>query len=298
MNRLLPVFSLALLTVLPLAAGAPCSSSPQKRVEQHADDHALLSVTYEVVAQQVEEIAKKDKDLMRLDIGSHSSQFRSVIIEWVKDKGLVYGTQESLNHPFRGYTWLEYQVVKNLPKQGYMYFTHGRISVRDKIEGLFDWKLVDEDSVVCGYPCKKARTTFRGRMWTVWYTPLLPYSDGPWKFFGLPGLVLQADEAEGKLSFKCKKIEKNTGYGIFLVKQNASPMLRFGGDLLDLYSPQRAMELMKLEKYDPTAFVEEMHGDLLNAPGTKTVRTRQVKKNGKVMEALHHTAILYEKTTK
>jgi hypothetical protein len=234
---------------------------------------------------------------MRLDIGSHSSQFRSVIIEWIKDNGLVPGTPESLNHPYRGYTWLEYQVVKNLPKQGYMFFTHGRIFVRDKMEGLFDWQLIDEDSVVCGYPCKKAKTSFRGRIWTVWYSPLLQYSDGPWKFCGLPGLVLQADEAEGKLSFKCKKVEKDTKYGIFLVKKNASPMLRMESDVLDTYRLERALELMKLEKYDPTAFVEEIHGGM-SAPDIKSARTLQVTKNGKQMETLHHTAILYEKTAK
>ena len=233
MNKILTIFTLALLTALPLVAGASCAGSHPQKITQKADDYALLSATYEVVAQQVEEIAKKDKDLMRLDIGSHSSQFRSVIIEWIKDNGLVPGTPESLNHPYRAYTWLEYQVVKNLPKQGYMFFTHGRISVRDKMEGLFDWQLIDEDSVVCGYPCKKAKTSFRGRIWTVWYSPLLQYSDGPWKFCGLPGLVLQADEAEGKLSFKCKKVEKDTKYGIFLVKKNASPMLRMESDVLE-----------------------------------------------------------------
>jgi GLPGLI family protein len=297
MNKILTIFTLALLTALPLVAGASCAGSHPQKITQKADDYALLSATYEVVAQQVEEIAKKDKDLMRLDIGSHSSQFRSVIIEWIKDNGLVLGSPESLNHPYRGYTWLEYQVVKNLPKQGYMFFTHGHISVRDKMEGLFDWQLIDEDSVVCGYPCKKAITSFRGRIWTVWYSPLLPYSDGPWKFCGLPGLVLKADEAERKLSFKCKKVEKDTKYGIFLVKKNASPMLRMESDVLDTYRLERALELMKLEKYDPTAFVEEIHGGM-SAPDIKSARTLQVTKNGKQMETLHHTAILYEKTAK
>jgi hypothetical protein len=54
---------------------------------------------------------------------------------------------------------------------------------------------------------------------------------------------------------------------------------------------------MKLEKYDPTAFVEEIHGGM-SAPDIKSTRTLQVTKNGKQMETLHHTAILYEKTAK
>lgn len=70
----------------------------------------------------------------------------------------------------------------------------------------FDWELIDRDSLVCSYPCKKARTTFRGRYWTVWYTLDLPYSDGPWKLGGLPGLILKAEESEGDFAFVAYKI--------------------------------------------------------------------------------------------
>ncbi len=70
----------------------------------------------------------------------------------------------------------------------------------------FDWELLDRDSVVCNYTCKKARTTFRGRTWTVWYTLDLPYSDGPWKLGGLPGLILKAEESEGDFAFVAYKI--------------------------------------------------------------------------------------------
>ena len=42
-------------------------------------DITKLSVTYEVHYQKVEEVAKHEKDLMRLDIGEHSSQYISII---------------------------------------------------------------------------------------------------------------------------------------------------------------------------------------------------------------------------
>ena len=298
MIRIQAVFPLVILAYLLWMAGASCSGSTNnhpKTSEQQASDHAVLSVTYETVMQQVEEIAEKDKDLMRLDIGEKTSQFRSIIIEWVLDNGLAYGSPTSLNHPFKGYVWLHYQVVKNLPKEGYLYFTHDAISTRDKIEGLFEWQLLEGDTVICDYPCKKAKTKFCGRTWTVWYTPLLPYSDGPWKFCGLPGVVLEAYEAEGKLAFYCKEIEKDTGYGIVLIKQNASPMLRRGSGLLDVYSPERAHELMMLEKYDPDAFFMTMHSELKSL---KVVGNRKVYKNGKEMKTPHHTAILYEKNVR
>ena len=296
MKKLLTLMTLALLAVLPLVAGASCSSSSgQRRVQQKSSDQAVLSVTYETVCQIVEEEPRKEKDLMRLDIGRHSSQFRSVIIEWIKDNGLVPGTRESQTHPFKGYTWLEYQVVKNLPKPGYQYFTHGHISTRDKTEGLFKWQLLSGDSVVCNYPCKKARTTFRGRTWTVWYAPQLAYSNGPWKFCGLPGLVLEACESEGKLTFRCKRIEANTGYGIFLIKHNANPMLNYdAADNMEVYMPSRAAELMMLERWDAIAYAEEMFGEI-KASGIEGGRTLQVLKKDRPVKPMYQTAILYEK---
>ena len=54
---------------------------------------------------------------------------------------------------------------------------------------------------MCGYVCQKATTTYGGREWTVWYTPDIPVSAGPWKFQGLPGLIMAANDSEGIFSF-------------------------------------------------------------------------------------------------
>ena len=284
-----------LLIVFLVIVSVSCSSQSQHKWQQPASDHAVLSVTYETIRLLAEEDARKSKDLMRLDIGSHSSQFRSVIIEWVEDNGLMYGSPTSLNHPFTGYKWQHEQVVKNLPKPGYLFFTHGRISTRDKIEGLFTWKLCEGEKTICGYPCKKATTTFRGRTWTVWYAPQLAYSDGPWKLCGLPGLVLEASEAEGKIAFRCKKVEKNTGYGIVLKKKNSAPMLRERSDLLDVYRPEKAAELLMLEQWDELAFGTEITGGNLSAGDVKGGTTTSVVRDGKKISIPScKTAVLYE----
>lgn len=70
----------------------------------------------------------------------------------------------------------------------------------------FDWKMQDGDTIVCSYPCQKAKTVFRGREWNVWYAIDLPYSDGPWKLSGLPGLILLAQDAKGDFRFVAQKI--------------------------------------------------------------------------------------------
>lgn len=47
-----------------------------------------------------------------------------------------------------------------------------------------------ETKKIAGYTCTKATTIFRGSSITAYFTKELPYSAGPFKFFGLPGLIL------------------------------------------------------------------------------------------------------------
>ncbi|MCT3920172.1 GLPGLI family protein [Elizabethkingia anophelis] len=47
-----------------------------------------------------------------------------------------------------------------------------------------------ETKKIAGYTCIKATTIFRGSNITAYFTKELPYSAGPFKFFGLPGLIL------------------------------------------------------------------------------------------------------------
>lgn len=52
-----------------------------------------------------------------------------------------------------------------------------------------EWELDDAVCGILGYRCMKARCSFRGREWSVWYAPDLPVIAGFWKFHGLPGMV-------------------------------------------------------------------------------------------------------------
>ena len=64
---------------------------------------------------------------------------------------------------------------------------------------------------VCGYQCMAAGTTFRGRQYTVWFAPEIPISAGPWKFSGLPGLILAVEESSGIFSWEAVGISSDTG---------------------------------------------------------------------------------------
>lgn len=58
---------------------------------------------------------------------------------------------------------------------------------------LFKWQLTNKRDTILGYPCQQAKTHFRGRDYTLWFTTELPFKTAPWKFHGLPGVVLKAE---------------------------------------------------------------------------------------------------------
>ena len=72
---------------------------------------------------------------------------------------------------------------------------------------LMDWQMSFDSKEILGYQCFKAECDFRGRHWTAWFTMQIPVQDGPWKFCGLPGLILQMEESREHYAFRCIGIE-------------------------------------------------------------------------------------------
>lgn len=75
----------------------------------------------------------------------------------------------------------------------------------------FNWKIEKEKQKVGEYEAQKATTEFGGRKWTAWFSEALPFPDGPYKFSGLPGLIVKIEDAEKNYSWELKgnkKIEK------------------------------------------------------------------------------------------
>lgn len=73
------------------------------------------------------------------------------------------------------------------------------------------WKILPETTKLGDYKVQKAETEFAGRVWTAWFAQELPYQDGPYKFSGLPGLIIKVEDADGDYSFdleQTKKIEQ------------------------------------------------------------------------------------------
>lgn len=70
------------------------------------------------------------------------------------------------------------------------------------------WKILPENKEVAGFKAQKATTTFGGRIWTAWFTNDIQFQDGPYKFCGLPGLILNIQDNNGDHVFRFVESKK------------------------------------------------------------------------------------------
>ncbi|MCF6241560.1 MAG: GLPGLI family protein [Bacteroidales bacterium] len=76
---------------------------------------------------------------------------------------------------------------------------------KDKVN--IKWQLENEQKEIEGLKCAKASTHFRGRNYTAWYALEVPSSAGPWKFNGLPGLIVKVEESKNEVFIVLKSLK-------------------------------------------------------------------------------------------
>lgn len=70
----------------------------------------------------------------------------------------------------------------------------------------FKWIISDSTKIINNQLATKAECRYHGRDWTVWFCQELPWSDGPWKFAGLPGLIVQAYDSDNLYIFNLSQL--------------------------------------------------------------------------------------------
>lgn len=68
-----------------------------------------------------------------------------------------------------------------------------------------NWRLIDESKIINSFKCKKAEVTYKGRNWVAWYSVDIPLPYGPYKFTGLPGLIIKITDQNGDYDFELVK---------------------------------------------------------------------------------------------
>lgn len=154
--------------------------------------------------------SQTDREKMLLQISRGGiSKFSSLknatidsLIPTMSQEEIVKNAQRLVNGP-------SVNIFKNYPEGR---LTHTEKVARDWFryeEDMPEFHWVPGDSVctILGYECREARCSFRGRNWRVFYTEGIPVSDGPWKFYGLPGLIMSATDEKAQYSYECVGIK-------------------------------------------------------------------------------------------
>lgn len=81
-------------------------------------------------------------------------------------------------------------------------YNHGIYTFQDDISGSlyrytdslpsFGWQIFPTYKMIKGYKCQKAIGSYMGRKYEVWFTSDISVKANPWKFYGLPGLIIDA----------------------------------------------------------------------------------------------------------
>ncbi len=74
-------------------------------------------------------------------------------------------------------------------------------------KSCFNWEITQDTATIHGYVTQKAVCDFGGRCWEAWFTAEIPISDGPYKFCGLPGLILKIEDTKGHYVFEMTSVE-------------------------------------------------------------------------------------------
>ena len=183
----------------------------------------------------------------------------------------------------------EHKIIKSYPEMKEQY--------QDKIgwdffvydENIkFNWKILPEKEKIGDYNTQKATTDFAGREWTAWFAAEIPFQDGPYKFYGLPGLIVKIEDSGKNYSWILDGNKKIENYDeascvqrIFETEDrhfNVTTKEKF----VKAYEEHRADPLRELKaRITP----EEMNG--IMPGGTETVRAALKNEEKKTQDFLN-----------
>lgn len=127
----------------------------------------------------------------------------------------------------------------------------------------YNWNIISGDTTnILGYRCNKALITFKGRKYVGWFTTDIPISGGPYKFAGLPGLILKVEDSDHIFTWEAIGFY-NTKVPIFIDKDEKERIC----------SRKDALKTIKRVVEDPGGFVLQIDYPMM------TIRKNQAYSN-------------------
>ncbi len=189
---------------------------------------------YELNFKPKKDSARMDKVMMILDITKDKSIYRDYTmvaqdsimkaqVEAMQKSGVFKDLMKSMTMPkfsekiYKFYPDMKVQYVERISSG----FTPINIGYNDDTK--FDWKISTDKEKIGEYNTQKATLDFGGRKWTAWFTPDLPFQDGPYKFHGLPGLIVKIEDDGKNYSWELKGNKKVPNYNELSYLETISP---------------------------------------------------------------------------
>lgn len=99
-------------------------------------------------------------------------------------------------------------VIKESPDfKTFLMTRSGRAKLKVLDERKMIWKILPEKQKIGDFQTQKAETEMYGRKWTAWFTTEIPIQEGPYKFHGLPGLIVKIENQDSSHSFSLAGIK-------------------------------------------------------------------------------------------
>lgn len=154
---------------------------------------------------------------------------------------------------------ISYKVTKQYPDFKTHLFTRiSNDSYKIEEDKKPEWKILPDKQKIGEYNAQKATTKYGGREWTAWFSTDLPFQDGPYKFYGLPGLIVKIEDKTGSHSLTLvgnKTIQATTEKEMNLPQ--GVQLYGMGGKDIEINKAQ-FKKAWKAYKSDPTKNMREM----------------------------------------
>jgi len=203
---------------------------------QEVIDAAYLKCSYEY-KWEFDTLSHKDvrNDILYLQIGKHASKCFSYYTYQCDSLRAAPNGDKEWRRLFFAAMKKEGDIPESFPHHRMttcVYKSHptGKVTVTDFLMGDYyayeeemnsqSWDIEDSVKTIMGHECQKAVSNFRGRQWTAWFASDIPVSDGPWKFTGLPGLIMEVYDHNRQQYFVINGLQKISNEPIQFVIYN------------------------------------------------------------------------------
>ena len=174
---------------------------------------------YELTYKPKQKVDSLQKAVAILDVSDKKSIYKDYLtvsqdslIKIEVDKMMKAGMFKDISKSFQQPKFA-FKVIKEYPSMKVNFNERMLNSVFGyEEEPKFNWQITNEKQKIGDYEAQKATTEYGGRKWTAWFTEAIPFPDGPYKFSGLPGLIVKIEDADKNYSWELKGNKKIENY--------------------------------------------------------------------------------------